>query len=208
MRAGGSNDGMAKAPAANAKAELPTVAFSSPKAWESWLSKYHDSAGGVWIKFAKKSSGVDSVTYADALESALCYGWIDGQAKSLDGHFYLQRFTPRARRSKWSKINCGKVEALVAAGRMKAAGLRQVEAAKADGRWEAAYDSPRTAAVPDDLLNALRKNAAAKRFFATLDGRNRYAILHRIQDAKKPETRARRVAQFVTMLAEGRELYP
>ena len=188
--------------------DLPVVSFASPRAWDAWLAKQHHAARGVWLKFAKKDSGVPSVVYAEALDVALCYGWIDGQVRRLDERFYLQRFTPRAARSRWSKINCGKAEALIAAGRMKPPGLAQIAAAKADGRWAAAYDSPKTATPPPDLLTALRRNAAAKAFFAALDGRNRFAILSRIQEAKRPETRARRVAQFVAMLAEGKKLYP
>jgi uncharacterized protein YdeI (YjbR/CyaY-like superfamily) len=190
------------------KYDLAALAFPSAKAWADWLAKHGASAAGVWLKFAKKDSGVASVTYAEALEVALCHGWIDGQVKRLDETYYLQRFTPRTGRSKWSKVNCGKAEALIAAGKMKPAGLRQVEAAKADGRWAAAYDSPRTAAPPPDFLAALRKNRAAEKYFATLDGRNRFAILYQLQDAKKPETRARRIAKFVAMLADGRKPYP
>jgi uncharacterized protein YdeI (YjbR/CyaY-like superfamily) len=184
------------------------VAFESPAAWEKWLAKHHADAREVWIKIAKKGTGIPSVSYEDAVEVALCYGWIDGQMRSLDDAFYIQRFTPRASRSKWSKLNREKVTRLIETGRMKPAGLREVERAKADGRWEAAYDAPSTARVPDDLREALPRNAKAKAFFATLDGRNRYAILYRIQDAKRPETRRRRIDQVVAMLADGKKLYP
>jgi uncharacterized protein YdeI (YjbR/CyaY-like superfamily) len=187
--------------------ELPVVSFPSESAWEKWLLKYHESLAGVWIKFAKKQSGIPTVTYAQALDVALCHGWIDGQVKRLDDSYYLQRFTPRTLRSKWSKINCGKAARLLDAGRMRPAGLKQIEAARADGRWSAAYDSPKNAAVPPDLQAALRANERARKFFQTLDRHNRYAILHRIQDAKRPETRARRIDAFVEMLAKGKKLH-
>jgi uncharacterized protein YdeI (YjbR/CyaY-like superfamily) len=201
---------MAKAKVGKAKAPLDVIAFESARAFEAWLAKNHETSAGIWLKFARKASGVPTVVYAEALEVALCYGWIDGQVKQCaeDGRYYLQRFTPRTARSKWSKVNRGKVEALIAAGRMAPAGLRQIEAAKADGRWEAAYDSPSKATMPEDLEAALAKNKAAREFFATLKGRNRYAILYRVQDAKRPETRARRVKEFVAMLARGEKVYP
>ncbi|CAA9412120.1 MAG: hypothetical protein AVDCRST_MAG64-2429 [uncultured Phycisphaerae bacterium] len=193
---------------ARASQDLPVTAFPTPAAWEAWLATHHASSPGLWLKFAKKDSGIDSVTYPEALDGALCYGWIDGQVKRLDETYYLQRYTPRGPRSKWSKINRGKVAALTAAGRMKPAGLRQVDAAKADGRWDAAYDSPKTATVPDDLRRALDADPRAAAFFAALDGRNRYAILYQLQDARRPDTRARRIAKFVAMLAKGEKLYP
>ncbi|WP_438503362.1 YdeI/OmpD-associated family protein [Corallococcus aberystwythensis] len=194
-------------PRMKAKQELPVVPFASEKAWEKWLEKHHTDAPGVWVKLAKLESGIPSVTYAQALEVALCYGWIDGQKDSFDAEYWLQRFTPRKPRSKWSKINCGKVEALVAAGRMKPAGLREVEAARADGRWEAAYAGSKTIEVPADLTAALEKNPKAKAFFATLKSANRYAILFRLHDAKKPETRVRRLEKFVAMLEAGETLH-
>ena len=157
---------------------------------------------------AKKGSGVASVSYAEAVEVALCYGWIDGQARSIDDDFYLQRYTPRTARSKWSKINCGRATDLIERGLMQPAGIREVERAKADGRWDAAYDPPSAAQVPPELAEALERNPAARDAFATLDGRNRYAILHRIADAKRPETKARRIEKFVSMLAEGGKIYP
>ncbi|RKG66688.1 YdeI/OmpD-associated family protein [Corallococcus terminator] len=190
-----------------AKQELPIVPFASEKAFEQWLAKHHADAPGVWLKFAKKLSGIASVTYAQAVDVALCYGWIDGQAKPVDDTHWIQRFTPRRARSRWSKINCGKVDALVAAGRMRPAGLREVDAARADGRWDAAYASPSAIAVPEDLLSALDANPKAKAFFATLKGSNRYAILYRIHDAKKPETRARRLEKFVAMLEAGETIH-
>lgn len=159
------------------------------------------------MKLAKKGSGFASVTYAEAVEVALCYGWIDGQAKRLDDVYYLQRFTPRRARSKWSKINRAKAEKLIESGAMKAAGLREVDRAKMDGRWDAAYDSPSTARVPDDLRAELDKNHKARGFFEALDATNRYAILHRIHDAKRPETRERRIKKFVAMLERKEKIY-
>ena len=188
--------------------ELETRAFASAAEWEAWLREHHDTAPGVWIRFARKGSGTPSVTYLEALHAALCFGWIDGQAKSVDDASYVQRFTPRRARSIWSKRNRGFAEALIAEGRMQPAGLREVERAKADGRWDAAYDAPSTATVPDDLQAALDASPRAAEFFATLNGQNRYAILHRIQTAKKPETRARRIAGFVAMLEAGERPYP
>jgi uncharacterized protein YdeI (YjbR/CyaY-like superfamily) len=182
--------------------------FESAAAWEEWLREHHETVPGVWIKFAKKASGVPTVTYLEALHVALRFGWIDGQARSLDDTFYLQRFTPRRARSIWSKRNRVFATALIDDGRMEPAGLREVERAKADGRWDAAYDAPSTATVPDDLQAALDADPAAAAFFAELNSQNRYAILHRVQTAKKPETRARRIATFVAMLAAGEKLYP
>jgi uncharacterized protein YdeI (YjbR/CyaY-like superfamily) len=183
------------------------VYFESREAWDQWLEQHHSTAPEAWVKIAKKASNIPSVSYDEAVEVALCYGWIDGQMRSLDSDFYVQRFTPRSRRSRWSKLNREKVARLIETGAMKPAGLREVELAKADGRWEAAYDSPTTATVPDDLRKALEGNRRANQAFASLDSRNRYAILHRIQEAKKPQTRQRRIEQFVAMLAEGKQLY-
>ena len=192
----------------SAKLDEQVIAFPNQAAWEVWLADQHAEADGVWIKIAKLGSGIASVTHPEALDVALCYGWIDGLRRSFDGQYYLQRFTPRRPRSKWSQVNCRKVTELIAAGKMQPAGLREVERAKADGRWEAAYAAQSTATVPDDLQAALDANESARTFFATLDSRNRYAVLHRIHDAKRPETRARRIEQFVTMLSEQRKLYP
>ena len=182
--------------------------FADQAAWREWLAANHGSSDGVWIKFAKKASGIPTVVYAEAVEEALIHGWIDGQVKRVDDDFYMQRFTPRRAQSRWSKINCAKAEKLIAEGRMAPAGLAEVERAKADGRWGRAYDSPTTAVVPEDLRAALDADPAAAEFFAGLDGNNRYAILHRVQEAKKPETRARRIEKFVAMLARGETLYP
>jgi uncharacterized protein YdeI (YjbR/CyaY-like superfamily) len=187
--------------------ELSTIPFASAAAWEAWLDEQHAVAPGVLLKFAKKGSGIATVTYDEAVEVALCFGWIDGQVRRFDERFYLQRFTPRRRASRWSKINVERALALIEAGRMRPAGLAQVEAAQADGRWEAAYESPSNATVPADLQAALDGNAAAAAFFATLSGANRYAILSRVGDAKRPETRARRIAQYVEMLARGETMH-
>ncbi|MFF0573177.1 YdeI/OmpD-associated family protein [Streptosporangium saharense] len=187
---------------------LESLFFPSAEAFEEWLVANHDSSSGLWLRLAKKVPGVEALDYVQALDVALCYGWIDGQKKSLDATHWLQRFTPRRPRSRWSKVNRDKVAALLEQGRMRPAGLLEVERAKADGRWEAAYDGSRTATVPEDLELALAGNPVAREFFATLDSRNRYAVLHRVQEAKKPETRARRIEKFVTMLAEHKKVYP
>lgn len=187
---------------------LPILSFESQNAWEAWLDAHHADTPGVWLKIAKKATGTLSVSYAEVLESALCYGWIDGQKASLDDTHWLQKFTPRRAKSAWSRVNCEKATTLIAAGRMQPAGLRQVEQAQADGRWAAAYDSQSTIEVPADLQRELDAHPAAKAFFGTLDSRNRYAILYRIQTAKKAETRAARIEKFVAMLARGEKIYP
>jgi uncharacterized protein YdeI (YjbR/CyaY-like superfamily) len=184
------------------------VPFASRGAWGAFLEERHATSDGLWLKIAKKGSGIESVTYDQAVEVALCYGWIDGQVRKFDEYHYLQRFTPRRPRSKWSKVNREKATKLMERGEMKAAGLHEVERARADGRWDAAYDSPSNATVPDDLLRELEKDERAREFFSELDRRNRYAILYQIQDAKKPETRARRIAKYVAMLAEREKPYP
>ena len=177
--------------------------FKSAKAFEAWLKKHHATSDGLWLKIAKKGADEPSVTYPEAIEIALCWGWIDGQKKGLDDRHFLQRFTPRRARSIWSKINVAKVAALVEAGRMQPSGQAQVDAAKADGRWAGAYDGARTSTVPDDLQAALDANPRAKAFFATINASNRYAVLWRVQTAVKPETRARRIEQLVEMLGRG-----
>jgi uncharacterized protein YdeI (YjbR/CyaY-like superfamily) len=201
-----------KAPATTAKAapagELPTLPFESQRAWETWLAANHASSRGVWLKLAKKAAGVASVTYPEALDVALAWGWIDGQKGSLDDAWWLQKFTPRGAKSVWSKVNREKVQALVDAGKMKPSGLAAVELAKADGRWDAAYDSPSKVTVPEDLAAALAANPRASAFFATLNAANRYAILWRVHTAKKAETRARRIADFVAMLARNEKPHP
>jgi uncharacterized protein YdeI (YjbR/CyaY-like superfamily) len=200
--------GLSEGVVVTVKPELPIMPFASREAWEAWLAEEHAASDGLWLKIAKKGSGIESVTFAEALDVALCYGWIDSQRAGYDERFFLQRFTPRKPRSKWSQVNREKVAKLIEAGRMKPAGLREVERAKADGRWDAAYEPQSAARVPDDLSLELERNEGAREFFETLNSTNRYAILHRIQDAKKPETRARRIAKYVAMLAEGKKLYP
>jgi uncharacterized protein YdeI (YjbR/CyaY-like superfamily) len=180
----------------------PTL-FKSARAFETWLKKHHASSDGLWLQIAKKGAEQPSVTYLEAVEIALCWGWIDGQKKGLDDQHFLQRFTPRRARSIWSKINVDKVATLIEAGRMQLAGQAQIDAAKADGRWAQAYDGARTATVPQDLQAALDANPKAKQFFAKINASNRYAVTWRVQTAVKPETRARRIAQLVDMLARG-----
>jgi uncharacterized protein YdeI (YjbR/CyaY-like superfamily) len=185
----------------------PILTLASPEEWEAWLDKEHAGSDGVWLKFAKKGSGVQTVVYPEALDVALCFGWIDSQVMTLDERFYLQKFTPRRARSKWSKINVEKIEALSKAGRMRPAGLEQVELAKADGRWDAAYASPANMTEPADLKKALKGNAKAAEFYATLNKSNRFAIIFQLEDAKKPETRVRRLEKFMGMLERGEKLY-
>lgn len=187
---------------------LPTLLFETQQDWEVWLEAHHAVAPGVWLQIAKKATGKPSVSYAEALDSAICYGWIDGQKAGLDDAHWLQKFTPRRAKSGWSRVNCEKATALIAAGRMQPAGQRQVDLAQADGRWEAAYDSQSRIAVPEDLQLELDARPEAKAFFETLDSRNRYAILYRIQTAKKAETRAGRIRKFVEMLGRGQKIYP
>lgn len=187
--------------------DLPELAFTSQAKFEAWLEEHHASAPGLWIRIAKKASGLPTVTPAEAIDVCLCFGWIDGQRRARDDTTFLQRYTPRRARSKWSTINREHVERLAAEGRMRPAGLAEVERAKADGRWDAAYDSARRIQVPDDLQTALDAEPRAKAEFAALDGQNRYAVLYRIHDARRPETRARRIATFVDMLARGERLH-
>jgi uncharacterized protein YdeI (YjbR/CyaY-like superfamily) len=186
----------------------PVLFFEDADGWDAWLAVNHGSSSGVRLKIAKKGSGIASVAYPEVLEVAISYGWIDGVRKSLDETHFLQRFVPRRPRSRWSKINRERAEALIASGTMKPAGLREVELAKEDGRWDAAYEGQREAAVPEDLQAALEADPAAREFFGTLNSRNRYAVLYRVQEAKRPETRARRIARFVEMLARGEKLHP
>ena len=184
------------------------IAFTDDAAWERWLDQNHASTNVVWVKFAKKASGIPTVTYAEAVTTALCFGWIDSQMRSLDETWYIQRFTPRGPRSKWSQINQKAVAALIETGRMREAGLAAVDAAKVDGRWDRAYAPPSTATVPDDLRAALDAQPPAAEAFAQLSGQNRYAVLYRVEEAKRPETRSRRIAQFVDMLARGDTPHP
>lgn len=189
-------------------ADLPISEFASKQAWRDWLKRSHATSAGIWLKIAKKDGGGSTVSYAEALEAALCFGWIDGRKNALDDVHWLQRFTPRSPRSRWSRINRDKAEALIAAGLMRPAGLHEVERARADGRWEAAYPGQRTSAVPDDLAEALAADEEAQAFFTTLSSANRYAILYRVADAKRPQTRARRIATYVAMLAEHKTIHP
>lgn len=190
------------------RTERLILKFEDRAAWERWLEEQHDSADGVWLKLARKGSGRRSVTHAEALEEALRFGWIDAQKAPHDDAFWLQRFTRRGPRSKWSQINRQKATDLIEQGRMMPAGLAEVEAARQDGRWENAYASPRNATVPEDFQRALDENPAANEFFATLGSSHRYSFLYRIEDAKRPQTRERRIREYVAMLAEGRTIHP
>jgi uncharacterized protein YdeI (YjbR/CyaY-like superfamily) len=192
----------------SARPELPILAFAYQDAWERWLDTQHASSFGLWLQIAKSGSGIPSVSYPEALEIALCYGWIDGQKKSLDETSWLQKFTPRGAKSIWSKVNCEKAEALGAAGKMRPAGQTAIDLAKADGRWQAAYSSPSRATVPADLQAMLDAHPEAAAFFASLNSGNRYAILWRLETAKRPETRQKRLEQFVQMLLRRETIHP
>jgi uncharacterized protein YdeI (YjbR/CyaY-like superfamily) len=184
--------------------ELPVLLFESPSAFEKWLSLHHAQSHGLWVKIFKKAFEITSVTYEEALEVALCHGWIDGQRKSFDEMSFLQRFTPRRAKSLWSKRNVGKIETLISAGKMLPAGLLEVEAARRDGRWEAAYDSAKTMVFPEDFLMALERNTPAQTFFKTLSKSEVYTIAFRLETAKKPETRKRRFEALLAMLEKGK----
>jgi uncharacterized protein YdeI (YjbR/CyaY-like superfamily) len=186
---------------------LPVLPFASAAEWEGWLEDNHATSDGVWIKMAKKSAGVDSVRYPEVLETALCFGWIDGRREALDERFFLQRYTPRRARSRWSQVNRDTAERLTAEGRIRPAGHAEIERARADGRWDAAYASSSRITVPEDLQRELDARPQAKAFFEGLNSQNRYAILYRLHDAKRPETRARRLATFVAMLEAGETLH-
>lgn len=186
---------------------LPKLPFASAAEWERWLEDNHAEAGGVWIEMAKKGTGIESVRYPEVLEGALSFGWIDGRREALDERYFLQRYTPRRPRSRWSRINRDTAERLMAEGRMRPAGLAEVERARADGRWDAAYEGQRRMTVPDDLQRELDARPEAKAFFAQLSSQNRYAILYRLHEAKRPETRARRLATFVAMLDAGEAIH-
>jgi uncharacterized protein YdeI (YjbR/CyaY-like superfamily) len=190
------------------KDDLKTLAFPSPQAWEDWLEEEHERSPGLWLKLAKKGSGIPSLSYEEALQVALCFGWIDGRKESLDGTFWLQRFTPRRKGSRWSKLNRERAERLIDLGRVRPAGLREIEGARSDGRWEAAYESQSRSTVPEDLQRALDASPGAAAAFAALNSVNRYAILYRVQDTKRSETRARKIAEFVERLAGGWKPYP
>jgi len=195
-----------RALAKNSRTE-PVLSFAHAAAWRAWLASHHATTSGVLLRIPKKGAS-RAITYAEALEGALAWGWIDSQKRALDATAWLQRFTPRAAKSPWSKINRAKAEAMIAAGTMEAPGLAEVERAKRDGRWERAYDGARTSAVPADLAAALDRKPRARAFFDALDGANRYAILYRVQAAGKPETRAERIERFVGMCARGETIHP
>jgi uncharacterized protein YdeI (YjbR/CyaY-like superfamily) len=187
---------------------LKLLSFKSPAEFRSWLEEHHADSDGVWLRIFKKDLDKPSITYAEALDQALCYGWIDGQKKALDELSWIQRFTARRAKSGWSKLNTEHVERLIKSGQMTRAGLEPVEAAKADGRWQAAYDSSRNAAPPEDFLKALGKDKKAKTFFETLNRANIYAIVYRLQTAKKPETREKRMKTILEMLSRGEKFHP
>ena len=187
--------------------ELPVLPCTKKKKWTSWLAKQHEKSRGVWLQLAKKDSGIPSVTYEEAVDAALCYGWIDGQKKGYDDKYWLQKFTPRGPKSIWSKINTEKAERLIASGEMKPAGLKAIEAARQDGRWEAAYASQKNISIPEDFQAALDKNGNAKAIFSTLKSAERSSILFRIQTAKRPETRAKRIQQFVEMMERNEKVH-
>jgi uncharacterized protein YdeI (YjbR/CyaY-like superfamily) len=191
-----------------ARRDLPVLAFKSQQAWHDWVASQPAQSPGLWLKLAKKSSGITGVSKAEAIDTALCHGWIDGQLDSLDDKYWLVRFTPRQAGSKWSEKNRDRALQLIEAGRMQPAGLKEIERAQKDGRWNAAYAPQATAEVPDDLGAALAKNKKARAFFETLDRANRFAILYRIHNAKKAETRAARIEKFVAMLAAGETIHP
>jgi uncharacterized protein YdeI (YjbR/CyaY-like superfamily) len=187
--------------------DLPVKLFKTPAAWEKWLATHHAKSKGIWMQIAKKDGGLVSATYQEALDVALCYGWIDGQKRPFDERTWLQRFTPRGPRSIWSKINTGKADALIEAGRMRPAGLAAIESAKASGRWESAYQPWSHPDVPPELQAALDASPNAKAFFQTLRGANRYGVIFRVQTAKKPETRARRIADFIARFEKGEAIF-
>lgn len=187
--------------------DLPILEFAEPMAWRKWLAKNHASSSGVWIKFHKKHSGLASITYQEALDEALCYGWIDGQLKPFDNNSWLHKFTPRRAKSIWSKRNTEKVMKLIEEKRMQPAGFKEIERAKADGRWQQAYDSPGTMKLPEDFLDMLNKNKQAKSFYESLNKANRYAIAWRLQTAKKPETKQKRMKMIFEMLLRGEKFH-
>jgi uncharacterized protein YdeI (YjbR/CyaY-like superfamily) len=190
------------------KPALPTLYFESAADFRRWLEKNHASPEGLWLRIFKKDAGEKSVTYAEALDQALCYGWIDGQKKSFDKRSWIQRFTPRRPKSGWSQLNTQHVERLIKAGAMTPNGMAAVDAAKADGRWQAAYASPRYAQPPEDFLKALARNKKARLFFESLNRANVYSIVYRLQTAKKPETRAKRMALILAMMSQGKRFHP
>jgi uncharacterized protein YdeI (YjbR/CyaY-like superfamily) len=188
--------------------DLPVKLFKSREDWEAWLAKHFNSPAGLWVRLAKKSASLKTVSYQEALEVALCYGWIDGRVQKFDEESWVQKFTPRRAKSIWSKINRTRALVLIKDGRMRPAGLAAIQSARENGRWDTAYDSHRTATPPDDFRKALNKNPKARAFFKTLNSQNRYAVLFRIQTAGKVETRKKRIDKFVQMLAKHEKLYP
>lgn len=194
-------------PQSKSSTTLPVQHFARQEDWANWLTENHESSLGVWLQLAKKGCDVQSVSYDEAVEVALCFGWIDGQKQAHSEQFWLQKFTRRSEKSIWSKINREKALVLIKARKMEPAGLQEVERAKNDGRWDAAYDSASKATIPSDFQSALNSNTQARNFFATLDSRNRYAILFRIQTAKKAETRAKKITQFVEMLERHEKVH-
>jgi uncharacterized protein YdeI (YjbR/CyaY-like superfamily) len=206
---GGSKDRMVKANTAKReKLDGPSRLFATQVAWAAWLEKNHTKSTALWLRIAKKGSSLRSISYAEALEVALCYGWIDGQKRGDGDQAWLQRFLPRSARSIWSRINRDKAEALIASGRMKTAGLAAIEAARKCGTWQAAYDSPKAANVPEDFQEALEASPGARNFFLSMDSANRHAVLFRIQTVKKAETRMRKIREFVEMLERNETIHP
>lgn len=187
--------------------EMKVVAFKTPNAFEKWLAKNHNKATGIWLRFFRKDSGKATITYKEAVDEALCYGWIDGQANKYDDESWIQKFTPRGPRSIWSKRNTANIERLTSLEKMRPSGLEEVEKAKADGRWAKAYDSPKDMQLPDDFMKQLFKNKKAKTFFETLNKTNKYAIGWRLQTAKKPETKEKRIKMIVEMLSKGQKFH-
>jgi uncharacterized protein YdeI (YjbR/CyaY-like superfamily) len=188
--------------------DLPIMIFSGQQDFEDWLSHHHETSEGILLKIAKKNSAINTVSYSEALDSALCYGWIDSRKEKCDEDTWLQRFTPRKARSIWSKVNKDKAEVLIASGRMKPSGIQAIEAAKQNGRWDSAYESQSKATLPEDFASKLDENLRAKEFYAMLDSQNKYAILFRINNVKKQETRQKRIEQFIMMLERHEKIYP
>ncbi|MES2141057.1 MAG: YdeI/OmpD-associated family protein [Bacteroidota bacterium] len=189
------------------KINMPVIEFQTAEEWRTWLSKNSQVSNGVWLKIFKKDSNEKTITYAEALEESLCYGWIDGQKKSFDKQAWLQKFCPRGPKSIWSKVNVAHIERLTKAGKMKPQGLKAVASAKADGRWEKAYDSPSKMTVPDDFIKELSKNKKAHEFYKTLNKANLFSIAFRLQTAKKTETRQKRMKVILDMLSKGQKFH-
>lgn len=185
---------------------IPTIEFKTAESFETWLERHHDNSSGLWLKIFKKDSGKKTISYAEALDVALCYGWIDGQKQAYDEQAWLQKFCPRTAKSIWSKVNIGHVERLINNAKMRPAGLKAVEKAKADGRWEKAYDPPSKMTIPEDFLKELSKNKKAEEFFKGLNKTNLFSIGFRLQTAKKQETREKRMKEIIEKLAKGEKL--